>query len=419
MDILLLNALTSRKQYNANRGAVKDDLYDATTIRLLDYFGKYLEAFKERDVIERDELLSWLRTKVADVEAMNNVEATVKEAFKPQPKEAIDNILINLTENRVAGEVAAVVTAYQRGEEIDIVQEVQHITQAANKELRVTGDTPWEQRDIVDLINAERDDSGLPWDDFPLLNESVKGMKAGLNMCVAADTDAGKTSLMLKLVAMWQRHAKNHSEYGDRPLLYLINESMASTLVPRFYGTVLKANNSELIEMANKKILIPKYVEAMGRQDSVRFINIHGMALAKVLRIIHNQRPYGIVTDMTGRIRANGGTAMNDIAQVEYVWNGLREAAATEDFFNCGSAQISFEGKNMWYPPLSALQNSKTGIQTTLDLALWMGNLSPQESPSTANMRGLSTPKNKLVKEGRKSRVAFQTEFKPERNEWI
>jgi hypothetical protein len=80
-----------------------------------------------------------------------------------------------------------------------------------------------------------------------------------------------------------------------------------------------------------------------------------------------------------------------------------------------GTVQVSAEGFNMLYPPLSALQNSKTGIQTTLDLVLMMGALT---NPDAATLRGISTPKNKLGRSGKLSQNMFQSYFDAPINRW-
>lgn len=85
------------------------------------------------------------------------------------------------------------------------------------------------------------------------------------------------------------------------------------------------------------------------------------------------------------------------------------------EFVHMGTVQVSAEGFDMLYPPLSAMQNSKTGIQTTLDLCLMMGAL---QDANLRHLRGLSTPKNKMARTGKASLTQFEVNFKPERNIW-
>ena len=145
-------------------------------------------------------------------------------------------------------------------------------------------------------------------------------------------------------------------------------------------------------------------------------MNVHGQSIAQIARIIEAHKPYCVITDMTGRIRATGNTAgMNDISQLEAVWNSMREMAAIYDFLHIGTVQVSAEGFDMLYPPLSAMQNSKTGIQTTLDLCIMMGAL---VNPTAQFLRGISTPKNKLARSGANGLVQFEAVFNPNDNTW-
>ena len=105
--------------------------------------------------------------------------------------------------------------------------------------------------------------------------------------------------------------------------------------------------------------------------------------------------PFLVITDMTGRIRVSSGSGMNDVQQLEEAWEAMRIQAAIQKFIHVGTAQVSAEGFNNYYPPLSAVQNSKTGIQTTWDLALFIGTMS-QPVEGNEEVRGISTPKNKL-----------------------
>ena len=73
--------------------------------------------------------------------------------------------------------------------------------------------------------------------------------------------------------------------------------------------------------------------------------------------------------------------------------------------------QLSVEGYDMLYPPLTAMKQSKIGVQGALDLCIMMGRLDPSTRPDMLDVRGISTPKNKLGKSGSQSYLQFQVEF--------
>lgn len=155
----------------------------------------------------------------------------------------------------------------------------------------------------------------------------------------------------------------------------------------------------------------------MGRRDAIRVVNIHGYTVAEVVRVIEQHDPFCVITDMTGRIRVNMNSGSNDVAQLEEVWESMRVQAAVQNFIHIGTIQISVEGMDMYYPPVRAVQNSKVGVQTTWDLAIYIGAL---ETPAEGQegVRGISTPKSKMARSGCKDVLQELTFFSPEKNTW-
>ena len=148
----------------------------------------------------------------------------------------------------------------------------------------------------------------------------------------------------------------------------------------------------------------------------IRLVNIHGMNVAQVARVIEAHKPFMVITDMTGRIRANSSKGdSNEVRELEEVWNSMRELSAKLRFIHIGTAQISAEGMNELYPPVTALQWSKVGIQTTLDLIIMLGAINTE---GFQNTRGISTPKNKLIRQGAREDNKFEVVFDPELNLW-
>ena len=141
------------------------------------------------------------------------------------------------------------------------------------------------------------------------------------------------------------------------------------------------------------------------------------MSVSQVARVIEQHNPFLVITDMTGRIKANTAGVSTDIKQLEDIWDDFRGLAAIHKFIHIGTAQISAEGMDTLYPPLTAVQNSKVGIQTTWDLAIFIGALQTV-TPETELLRGISTPKNKLARSGKRSLLKTETYFQPEKNIW-
>lgn len=415
IDRVILQALMRRDRFRALRGAVPSEMFDAATMSLLDWFQLYFNTHPEHEQIDPDALLTLIKLRAnLDKNGLAIMATIVGKLAEPVAPDVINSTINQLEELAFSGKAGAILSAYNNGDEIDITFELASLAQQARRRMDTSAGAKWADGNILDYLKADADDSGLQWTTFLPLQQSLKGLRGGHNVAVAAPTDKGKSSLLCRLAVDFAAQGK--IIYPDRPLIYLVNEGQAEVLTPRIYQSAVKKPRNELMRMATDGSLVKAYEEIVGRRDAIRLINIHGMNVGQVSRIIEAHKPYGVITDMTGRIRSNSNNGgMNDVAQLEEAWNAMRELAAMMDFWHMGTVQVSAEGMDNLFPPLSALQNSKVGIQTTLDLCIMMGALNNLEC---ADLRGISTPKNKLAKSGMKSQNQLECWFSPEINDW-
>jgi len=411
LDLNILRALSVRSRYFAYRDVLPKEMLDPNTSALLGWFKLYYESYKDHKLIETSCLLTLMRLRHPDnPDAMLVFEQVIAQLDQPIDETTLQVTMQTLEELRMSGEAASLVAAFQRGQE----------------RVASAGAATWASEDPLVYFEAEADGTGLQFNCLPPLADSLKGCRPGKNIAIAMPTDAGKTSLLcLIAVDMATQAARlvdtlewlRDAEGNPRPLLYLVNEGTAEAITPRVYQTAVQRTFDDTLAMARDGTLVPAYIKKVGRQDAIRVINIHGKSVGQVYRIIEAHKPYLVISDMTGRIRsaANQTGGKNDVGQVEDVWNTMRENAAILNFIHIGTVQVSSEGFDQLYPPLSALQDSKVGIQTTLDLCIMGGKLL---AASMEDIRGISTPKNKLAKSGRKSTNLFETWFDPTTNTW-
>jgi hypothetical protein len=384
---------------------------------MLAWFKAYWAAFPERNTLDPDELVSLirLRTKGTDTEQVALTVALADRLKRPVPDDAIRAISSTLHELDFAGRAGAALAAYNDGQDVDITYDLLLLAKEVRRSI-TEGDKPnWEDGDILSYLEADADEGGIKLAFLKELAQNIKGLQPGDNIAFVAPTDKGKTSLLCRWAVSAAQQAK--TLYPGRPLLYLVNEGTARKIVNRLYQTATGLSRAAMLEAARAGTLEGMYIDVVGARDAIRVVSVHGKNMAQCARIIEQHQPYGVITDMTGRIRsmANKSGGANDIGQLEEVWDGWRELAAIYEFWHTGTVQVSAEGFNQLFPPLSAMQNSKTGIQTTLDLCIMMGAL---QSPEYAGIRGISTPKNKLAKSGCESALQFQVGFEPEKNVW-
>lgn len=417
MDLTVLVALMSRRRWTSLQHAVPRDTLTPETGAMLAWFSLYYSTFPEREHIDVDELLSLIRLRStgSSKEQIAVAVALANKLRTPVPADVIQGIAASLYERDFAGRAGSLINQYNDGAEVDLAYEIGMLAQEARRAI-VDGATPnWASGDIADYLAAESDEGGLQWTTFPLLAATLRGAQKGDNVAIAAPTDKGKTSLLCRLAVDFQEQAKEI--YPGQPLLYLVNEGTQERITTRLYQTVCGLGRAEMQEKAATGELQKMYAERLGGRDMIRVANIHGKNIAQVSRLIEQHSPHTVISDMTGRIRAmsNKSGGGNDIAQLEEVWNQMREMTVLQEFLHIGTVQVSAEGFDCFHPPLSAMQNSKTGIQTTLDLVIMMGAKNDQQFH---NIRGISTPKNKLARSGQPSMNQFEVNFNPQPNTW-
>lgn len=416
MDILILKALSNRQRFKGLRSAVPVGMITPDTQAMLAWFDVYYAGFPERDDIVVDELISLVRLRSASANP-NDVALMVhlcEQLRVPVDQEALKGIVGQLIELDLSGKAGSLISQYNNGEEVSLAYELQMLAAHAKRAMSDGAKPNWAYKQIHEYLREDSDEGGLQWTMFPQLQSALKGLHTGDNVAVCAPTDQGKSSFMCKLAVGFQEQAK--TLYPGRPFLYLVNEGTDARIQMRLYQTAVRLQRQEMLDMDPDE-LEARYCAVVGARDSIKAINIHGKNVAQVSNIIESLNPHTVITDMTGRIRAtsNKSGGSNDINQLEEVWNDFRELAVIYDFAHIGSVQVSAEGFNMLYPPVSALQNSKTGIQATLDLILMMGAL---QNPQSQGLRGISTPKNKLAKSNVPGYQQFEVYFEPKLNLW-
>ncbi len=415
MDHLILQALRDKRRYNSLLHAVPKEMLAGETQTMLAWFAAYWAAYPESTRVELPELMALIKLRSGNAtpeQVAITLHIASALANEPSP-DSMNGIVNQLTELDLAGRIGAKLSEYNSGGEVDLSYEIQSMCLEARRGLTAGGAGTWADRPIHEYLDADTDDGGLQWTAFDVLQHSMKGLRPGDNVALAAPTDKGKTSLMCRIAVSMQAQAK--LIYPGRPTLYLVNEGTAERITTRMYQTATGLDRDALYKASNEGRLQAMYEKIVGPMGSIRVKNIHGKNMAQIQQIIEFHNPHLVMTDMTGRIKAvsNRGGGANDINQLEEVWNHMRELAAIQHFAHFGTVQVSAEGFEQLYPPISAMQNSKTGIQTTLDTVIMMGAIS-----TNPTLRGISTPKNKLARSGQNSLNQFQATFTPGTNVW-
>ena len=415
-DLIILKALSNKKHYMGVYNSIPKDMLDPLSNEVLKLYDRYFMQYGY-DNIDYNVLSTWLQINPSYSgrrEELLRVISTIQQTdIAP---EVLENVSNQIEELAFSGKLGNLLSKYNAGEDIDLTYEVELLAKKTRERMEILSNKKWASEDILQYLEADADDSGLQFDTFDILKQNLKGLHAGHNIAVVAPTDKGKTSLLCRIAVDMAKQAKNIDEYKDSCILYLVNEGLAETITPRIYCTALAVTRDKALQMARQGTITKAYEQVVGRRDCIRLVNIHGMNVAQVAKIIEAHKPYLVITDMTGRIRSNRSKGINELQELEDVWNSMRELSAIHKFIHIGTIQVSAEGMNNLFPPLTAMQWSKVGIQTTLDLCIMIGAVTDDES--MVDMRGVSTPKNKLARSGKRADNRFTVHFEPELNIW-
>lgn len=412
MDFNLLRAFCERK--------VMDRLYEQTpksllapdTVAMIGWLQLYFATYPDSNEVNFEAMNTLLDMRGTHLqkEQMDIMKHMLK-TIQNVPNELVAGTVKTLNELAYSGEMAALVSKYQAGDEIDFVQEAKALERkysgvaAANDSL-----LKWEDGGVDDILAATDESGGLKLSVFSELSRNIRGLRGGDCVAVAAPVDAGKTSLLAATVVSLAEQMHEQKEvYGERPILWLVNESLAKRTVPRIYQAATGLTLQQIVEQHKEGKFADKYLKKVGTWDKIRVKDAHSMNLGQISTLLEEMKPAVLVVDMVSGIK--GANADSEHQALERTWQELRILGCEHDCIIIGSMQLSADGYDMLYPPLTAMKQSRIGVQGALDLCIMMGRLNVNDKPDMANIRGISTPKSKLTKSGCQSYVQFQVEF--------
>lgn len=412
MDALIIRAMCNRKVFDRLRKSIPGSMMAPDTNSMLGWVALYWSTYPD------DAEVSWssfntmlsLRGTHLSPEEMATMRLLIQQVQKVSDADVAGTVRM-LAELAYSGEVAAVNQRYQDGDDIDIMAELKNLQRKYSETVKTQDSLlQWENRNVDDILAANDEQGGLKFRFLPILAERIRGARGGDCIAVAAPVDAGKTSLLSCIVVDWvEQMVQQPDIYGDRPILWLVNESLASRTVPRIYQAATHWTLQQIREAHQKGEFAPEYLKKVGAWDRIRVKDAHSLTMAQIATLMEEMKPAALVIDMVANVK--GGTMETEHQNLEAKWQELRVLGCEHDCIMLGTMQMSAEGYDLLYPPLTALKQSKIGVQGALDLALFMGRLDPQSKPEYIDIRGISTPKNKMPLSGQQASSQFEVVF--------
>jgi replicative DNA helicase len=390
IDIQLLRLMRVRSDFNKIKSALNINALETKTRSIVHAVDQYYKKHKSHGKIDFSVFIPFMERNVypdmsTDDKAVHL--AIVKNMTKNYPDaDTRYNILEGIHERNFVHRMANVSDSYTKGEDIDPIAEISSAMDRYKLGVGV-GKMPEVGEDIDHLLEDMDNDSGLHWR-LPVLNKSMRPLRGGDFGIIAARPDQGKTSFMCSELSFMAPQCPK-----DRPILWLNNEGPGYAIRPRLMQAALDCTTEDLLLKKEAGTLYDEYYEAMGGQNRVRIMDIHGYNNSQVESLIDDIEPSLIIYDMIDNVHGFGHAARTDLA-LEQMYQWAREKAVKYDASALATSQISAEGIDEKYPGLGMLKDSKTGKQGACDFQLMIGSM--ETKPELANARWLSLPKNKL-----------------------
>lgn len=402
LDLTLLQTLRTREKFEKLARSVPKRALDTVTAQLLVDFGAYFAENPGAPSIQTAPFLVWAcagryRTKPDETIAKYRLVLD-KVQQDPDPFVA-EGLIRKLAEAALAADITEAAAKFSDGEEIHLPAAVSAAHQEYERFSGSEGDSPDIGCDIEALLAEEKDDTGISFR-LNCLNLSMRKMRAGDFILFAARPDRGKGTFIASEATCWAPQVLH--EFGpDRPIVICVNEGPGRRVWERLYCAALGTDIGGLLERQAAGTLRRDYAAALGGDErSIRIVNIHGDDAGTVERKLSRLKPSIFILDMLANIRwagsgTNGGTRSDQIIEALAQW--AREYAVKHDAVGWGTVQLSAEAEGVPFPPMSAMKDSKTGLQGANDAIIFAG---ASNDPMLATSRYISCVKNKLRRLG-------------------
>lgn len=395
-----------KNDYNKLIGAIPMETLDPTTKTLLEDFGKYFKKYEEHDKIDFQVFLPSLERwhKHYKPDQLQMLISTMKNAVQDADQCSREGIIMDLSELALGTQVANIAFQYDQGE-LDMPLHNALSGAVDAHKMRIGAKiSEWIDTPISELLKAEENDEGIRFR-LKCLRESLRGLRGGDFILTAGRPDQGKTTFLSSEITYMAKQVPD-----ERPILWFNNEGVGSRIVPRLYQSALGMTIEDVVQLSREGKLEQAYIDAVGSLHKIRVIDIHGWHIGQVEATIEHMKPSIAVFDMIDHIKGFGSEARTDL-QLEEMYKYVRNICVKYDLVGIATSQISSEGDNMMYPPMSALKDSKTGKQGAVDAQIMIGSV---QGAGLDNSRFISTPKNKLRRSNAPSNVQQETIFRPQ-----
>lgn len=401
LELTLLRLLKYRDRFLRFYRHVPHKILDQRTALVLACFEQYFKQHPELDRIDSDNFGVWFR--ITHPNLKEEAAAIWNKQFEAMMEDVPEHIERGIMERLVAAEAAydtaELLSKWNDGDEVDLYVAMRGVVERYEKAVNRSVKMPWVLDHIHDLLTDDMNDTGFHWR-LDCLNRSMRPLRGGDFGIIAGRPDKGKTTFCTSELTFMAKQVDLIYPDQNRSIIWLNNEGPGKRIKTRLYQSALNAPISDLIERMKAGTLEQEYVEAVGRPDIIRIMDIHDYWSHEVEDILKECPPAIVLFDMVDNIRfggevGNNGQRTDQLLEAMYQWS--RVLAVKHDAVVLATSQISADGDGVPYPTLSMLKDSKTGKQGAAEFIITLG---ASNDPVLANSRFIGSTKNKLHREG-------------------
>lgn len=392
LDELLLKTMKHRDNYSRYSMVMKSPLLKSANLPhgTISDFGRWFRENPEEEVIDEKAFLLWSKLKhnMGDGEADFLVGEDLIKSRGEVPESLQDSLMDRLLIEIKSIELQGILEDYKRGEDIDLYSELRSTLDSMEADLNRKRSFDRVDVPIEELLNEHRNQDGVRWR-LNSLNRSMRPLRPGDFIVIAARPDAGKTSFLSSELTFMSGQLPE-----GRPIIWLNNEGPGRRILSRVYQAALDSSMTELELLLKDGVLHSRYAEAIGGASQLKVFDVHDLMSHDIEDLIKEEKPGMIVFDMLDNIKFSGmnhhgGQRTDQILESMYQW--ARLLGVKYDCIVLATSQVSADGEGEKYPTQDMLKDTKTGKQGAADVILMIG-----KDKDDSNLRYLSTPKNKL-----------------------
>lgn len=399
IDLALLRIIKHKEQFDKVVRFIPNSAIDKRTKAVVTDIKRYFDDNPEETQLSMPAFRSLFFTvyhKGMKDETIDFYNKLLERMEQDESESITKNIINQLLELEYATALANRVSSYEAGDDINIITEVDTLTERVKDTLERSEGFEYISFD-ADAVEITNDDEGYKWP-LECMNAVYRNIKGGDQYIIAARPGLGKTTFITHL---------NYSMAQDMPenkiIVWFNNESRKERIMQRSIQSAIGCTNKELYEIHAAGDLRERYAKSMGNAERVRVYDIHGKSnhhLEEILESIGVDNVGAIVFDMLDNVRSSSSKEIREDQRLERLYQWARELGVKYNCPTFPTSQVSNEGAGELFPTENMLKDSKTGKQGACDGIVVLGW---NDDPTTPNNRGVGMPKTKSKREGQQN----------------